>query len=109
LKYRALPALGWQSVLRERLLKMSKKTKAILANKSISLETLVALLRSFDRKEGEFPEHEFEGQAVGRQMLFRLGFSQKELESVFGEKDFRESDLSFRRTFKRRLIHTSEA
>ena len=87
---------------------MSKKSKAILANKSISLETLVALLRSYDRKEGEFPEHLFEGKAVGRQILFRLGFSEEQLKSVLGEADCREARLDFRRTFTQRLIRISE-
>jgi hypothetical protein len=86
---------------------MSKKIEAILANKAISLKTLVALLRSFDRKEGEFPEHEFEGKAVGRRMLFQLGFSEKETRAIFGERDFREPEETGRRTFKRHLKHTT--
>ena len=55
--------------------------------KSLTVDKLVELLREFDGVHGTFPEHEYEGKAVGVFVMHALGFSFDEVDSRFNLTD----------------------
>jgi hypothetical protein len=44
---------------------------------SFSLAKLLRLLKAYDRANGPYPEHEFEGKAVAAFILHQLGYTEK--------------------------------